>query len=536
MALQSQTKFLNDFSKGSQENANMGTGTMMGIETYSKKGIAQLTKDSTKVSGSVVTDLPIYFTSHTASLIFAQGDTGKVYVSTDTGATWADMTNASGSSSGAGQGLTWYNGYLFAFRGGKIDYTSTTTTTWTQTDWQPNSVAPGIIGTNNFPFLFPNDGNIYFANGYKVGKMGFGTNTTFNPGGTGGADYFYSSSAGNSSGLLPTTYTINCISFLPTNFIALGTGYSGVGPTSQIADVILWNPTLSTYETPLRLFSQAGSGQAGVNQIINRNNVLYAVTAGNHAIFSTNGTSYQLVDDVSLHTTGRITPVSGIGKGTGQQSTAPIFINQYPSAIAVMGNKLMTGVSTSINSLPTGYGNFPLGVWSEAFVDGGTALQCEFTISSGVVVSKNYSIGAIYPVSQAQMLIGWYDGTNHGIDKTEYQNFQNDSSVVMIESEMMEIGTPLEPAVVTTIQENIVRSLLPGQTISVYWRTAFDQPYVLLDTFDSTTGNIQLNNSLKTTTNPIGAAKFLQISLDMSTSDPNLVWTPELKNTVVSPK
>lgn len=516
--------FINQFQKGSDENANIGKGTILGIETYSKKGIAQLSKDSTSVGGSIISGLPVYFTSQTESSIFAQADNAEVYHSPDYGSAWTDV---SGTWSGTGGGLIFYRNYLFAFVGTSIYYAVSPYGSADWTLWKT-----GLDGVSHFPLLFPNDNNVYFGNGNMVGKIGIGTSSTFNPAGTNGTDYLYTASELT----LPNIYQVNCLSFLPSNFIALGTGSSGIGNSSQVADVILWNPTLSTYETPLRLFSQAGAGAAGVNQIINRNNVLYAVTGGNHAIFSTNGTSYTLVDDISLHTTGRLMSIPNVGKGTGQQSTAPIFLNQYPSAIAVMGNKLMTGVSSSISSLPSGYGNFPMGVWSEAFNSDGNALQCEFTISSGVVVSNSYSIGAIYPVNQAQLLIGWYDGTNYGIDKTEYQNFQNDPNVVMIESEMMEIGTPLEPAVITTIQENIVRSLLAGQTVSVYWRTAFDQPYVLLESFDSTTGDIQINNSLKTTTNPIGAAKFLQISVEIATGGSNLAWTPELRNVIISPK
>ena len=81
------TLFINQFQKGSQENANLGFGTMLGIETYSKKGVAQLTKKSTKVSGTTVTDLPIYFANATQDIIYSQGLTGKVVVSLELQAT-----------------------------------------------------------------------------------------------------------------------------------------------------------------------------------------------------------------------------------------------------------------------------------------------------------------------------------------------------------------------------------------------------------------------------------------------------------------
>ncbi len=530
--------FVNEFQKGSQETANLGFGTMLGIENYTVKGTARLTKDTVKVSGSVVTDLPLFVAvGSVSSTIFMQGSTGKVYVSTNTGNTWTDMTNA--GSSGSGQGIIFYNGYLFAFRGGRIDYTSTTTTSWTQTNWQPNATAPSIYSvTNAVPLIiFPNDSNVYFGNGFRVGKLGFGSARTFNPAGTAGVDYFYSDNfvpnqnGTSTGGLLPNFYTITSISFLPVNFIALGTSSA---QNSAVADVILWNPTLSTYETPLRLYSQAPDGANGVKQLINRNNVLYAVVGGSQTIFTTNGTTFNQVADLSLY--------SNIRQTTGQQSTSPVFLNPLISAIDIFGNKLLTGVSTpnSISYYPASNGLYPAGIWSVAFQqDGSNSIQCEYTISTNTTVATaQYRIGVIKCTDTNQTLIGWQDGSTFGIDQVSTTSFQNTDADTAIESQMMEIGTPLEPSVITAIQLNLVRSLITGQSISVYWRNAFDQPYVLVPggNFTSANGDVQNNNSLKITVNNLGTIKFLQLKIIMSTDSPNVVLTPEIRNVIVTGK
>lgn len=504
--------FVNSFQKGSSENANIGFGAFVGVETYSKKGVAQLTKKSTKVSGSVVTDLVLYYASLSESNIFAQGDTGKVYKSTDSGSTWTDI---SPGVLGAGNGLVFFDNVLYAFRNGNIDYHKAPYdgSAWVQ-GWKT-----GLFTQGNCPFIYPNSRGFYFGNGYKLGILRQQTTGTAIDPAT-ASTYFYD----NAIFQLPSIYQINCLSFLPPNKLMLGTGPSGQGTDSQIADIISWDTiSLNLFGAPLRLFSQAGASQGGVKQLINRNNILYAVTGGNHAVFETDGSTFNLVDDISLYTTGRTS-------ATGAQSTSPIFLDQKPQGIAVMGNKLYTGVCTSILSTPNGYGYFPLGVWSIAFTEG-TPVQCEFTISTGTIVSNDFRIGALYPLSQSQMLISWKDSSTYGIDKTEFTTFQNNADVVIMESEMMEIGTPLDPTTIPTIQLNLTRKLVAGQTLSVYYRTSFDQDYALLQTFTSTTDGS--DTGYKVQKNPIGATKFVQFQIHMSTSSPNEAFTPELRTLVI---
>lgn len=525
----SKSIFINNWSKGKSENANIGLGTLVGIETYSKKGVAQLTKDSTKVSGSIVTDLIIFFAQVDDSLIFAQGDTGKVYKTINSGTTWTNITNTDVGSSGTGKGLFYFEGYLFAFRGTKIDYLSSpyTAADWT-TDWQPNGSAPVLGAGQHVTFLFPNNGFNYFANGNMVGIVGFGQVAVFNPAGTPNTDYYYADGTNGTDRTLklPSLYTVQCISFLPSNFVALGTGSSDF---PQVADIILWNPTLSTYETPLRLYSQAPVSEGGVAQLINRNNVLYAVTGGSHSIFATNGTSFNLVSDISLN--------SNIRKPTGAQAQSPVFLNPKVSAIDVFGNKLLTGVATAANgpSYPTGYGLFPCGVWSLAFTDDGESLQCEYTISTNTTtaVQSTFIIGALKCLSSNQTLIAWQDNTNFGIDRTEINNFQNNLGATFIESEMLEIGTPLEPATPQIFQFNLPRNLMAGQTIQVNYRTSFDKDFTPFPLGTFTTSNNGISTGYKIQQNPVGATRFLQIQIQMETGAPSIIYSPEIRNIII---
>lgn len=505
----SQPIFINEFAKGASENSSIGIGTLVGVETYTKKGVAQLTKDTIKVSGSVVTDLVTSFAAENAMTIFGQSTAGKVYKTTDGGVTWSDI---SPGTLGAGHGIAFYEGYLFAFRAGAIDYLSTPygSGNWTQ-GWKTLSVTSGFSSSS--PFVFPGDNSLYFGDGILVGKIGLGTAPVFNPAGTAGVDYFYD----NARLVLPDFYTVNCMSFLPPNYVVLGTG-SATNP--EVADIIRWNPTTSTYETPLRLYSTQGGG---VQQLINRNNTLYAVTNGNQCMFETNGTTFNQIADFSLRT--------NVRSVNGSQLTQPIFMYPTPAAIAIQGNKILTGISTKTVYSPYGY--FPAGVWSVAFLDQGQAIQCEYTISTGTVVAQNaYSIGALFSLPSIVTLIAWQDGTSFGIDAVKTYDYQQTIAEVAIESEMLEIGTPLDPGIVQNIQLNLTRKLIVGQTITVNARRSFDEDFFLLQTFDPSVDGS--STGYKVQKNKIGATRFVQLQVKMATSSGDTAeLTPEIRNIII---
>ena len=136
-------------------------------------------------------------------------------------------------------------------------------------------------------------------------------------------------------------------------------------------------------------------------------------------------------------------------------------------------------------------------------------------------------------VGANQTLIGWQDGTTYGVDLVSTLNYQNNIDSVMIESEMMEIGTPLNPETIQTIQLNTPRQLLTGQTVRFNYRTGFDQDYTALPNGTFTSAN-NYDNGYKIPANIIGATRFLQLQVQMaSTSD--LTYSPEIRNIIVTP-
>lgn len=542
------TLFINQFQKGASENSNIGTGTLLGIETYNKKGVAQLTKDTiaTTASGFTWQSIPKYIASNGGGEYYAialNPSSCEVYYSAD-GITWFD-TGESISGKGA-NGLIYYEGYYFLFASDTVYYFPTGGGS------TPNPVLfkTGLVNNVEHPSFVPIfDNSIYFGNANLVGKIGYGTNTVFNPAGTSGVDYFFNS---GELSTLPTYYIVTALSFLSPNYVAIGTASNS---NSSVADILLWNPFgAPVVETPLRLYSRGateGGGLGGddhplnngITQLINRNNILYATTAGNHALYETNGSSFSLITDTALR--------SNIRKTTGSESTLPVFLTGFAPAIAVIGNKLLTGFTIPNSgdvTPPTGYGVFPCGIWTISFSDSaavgevayglsGTAIQCEFTISTNTIVATTniFKIGFIYPIAGNAALISWADNSTFGIDYISTTNFQNNINVVMIESEMMEIGTPLNPSTVGNIQINLVRNLLAGQTISVYYRTAFDQDFQLVTggSFNGTFTGDGTTNYYSIIQNQIKPTRYIQFQVHLATNNANITSTPQLRNFIV---
>lgn len=509
-----QPVFVNTFQKGSDENANLGVGSFVGIETYSTKGVAKLTRDTTQVDGGIITSLPISSASND-TYVWVQEINGNISLSTNSGDTWVDVSNP--NSTGSGQGIVFFDGILYEFRGGEIWYQKSPygSGNWSGSAWQT-----GLSTDFATPFIFPSDYGFYFGNGNNIGLAQESTGgVPIDPATP--STYNYSATILT----LPPLYTVTSLSFLPPSQLMIGTG-SAYNP--QVADIISWDTiSKNKFGPPLRLYSPAGEGANGVNQLINRNNVLYAVTGGNMCLYETDGTHFQLLEDFSLRTSWR--------QPNGAQASFPVFLNPQNSAVAILGNKILFGVSTSI-STGTGspYGLFPMGIWTYAFAEQDTSTQLEFTISTGTIRTngfQTFSIGVIIPVSQNQAIIGWQDNNSYGLDKIDLDNFQTDGNTVVIQSQMYEIGSPLNRPAVNKVEINLVNTLQTGQTIAVYGRSTFDQDFTLWDTF---TGDGTQNYYFTTVPNPLGANTFFQLQLKMATTMTLQKFTPQIRNVIIT--
>ena len=561
--------FINKFEKGTQENPSIGYGAMVGYDMYSKKGIAQLAKKSTCVydleSGGLGEYPHFFAVSGLGTTWWMLSNLGNVYYASSASASnWISAGFPTGATGGvSGNGMINFQNYMFVFTNTNIYYTASNTPTagtwvnWTDTKSlgvlaSPSDVSSSPITALHYPFLFPSNRGVYFGNASSNGVVGFwGQNgtTTFDPAGTAGTGFLYNNTAFSPPS---NTYITGVINFLPPNNLAIAS-YAFQDPAS--ADLITWDTVSSNkFSPPLRLPSaqQANSAgvpiNSGIKQMVNRNQVLYAVSGGNHTIYETNSANFNLIDSLNLYSN-----VRGTG---GAETNLPPFFNSYPQAITVMGNKILTGVSTPPNNslYPTG-GIFPFGVWSIAFHDDGTkSTQCEFTlptiftggVAQTVIVSptgaNSYAkITSLMPVSTNKLLVGYrFYNANlgsvgsgiacSGIALVDTTAFIDDITKTSMESPMWEIGTSLNPQAVNNIETILAKPLLTGQTIDISYRTSLASDWTILDTF---TGDGTKNN-YPITKNPIGAVQYLQLRVRMATGGSNTTDSPYLRNVIVS--
>lgn len=542
--------FINNFQKGSKENANIGLANLVGIDTYSKKGVAKLSKKSVATTG--FTGAPTGFeTTSTGTYIWAQLSDGGVQYSADGGVTW-QATNTAFPVAGHGNGIIQFQQFIFAFIDAKIYYWKDTAgayggnpTAGAWVDWTGSVGAITSLGASpitapHCPLLYPNNRVVYFGNGGTIGSFGQVGTTAFNPAGVLNTDFTFN---GNALVLPSLTYVVTNLSFLPPSSLAIGVYPYTAAP--QYGELITWDTTSTNKFSPgLRLFSNAttavGGITGGIKQLINRNQVLYAAMGGGHTIYETNGSTYNLLEDIGLY--------SNVRSASGDEVDYPVFFNSYPGAITVVGNKLLTGTATMNNTAtypPAGYGIFPVGVWSITFdSDGTNTTQCEYVLplenttvsppSNGnyAKITALYSVGA--SASTGQILIGFsYNssgtGAVNGIALVDLYKYIDNIAHTAIESELFEIGTALVPKTVNTIEINFSKRLGSGETFDVSYRTGLDRNWTVIQLFtgDGTQTSYHIDS------NPIGATQMLQLRVRMATAS-GTAGTPELKTVKIN--
>lgn len=551
--------FINKFQKGTQQSSNLGTGAVVGFDCYSKPGAVILGKKISSTfsmpnNNEYVTYMDVSNSSNAtpsiavSSRLWAQSNLGLVYYSDNYGASWATPTYAGTPPSGAaasGNGLIVYENFVFIFFNSEIWYAVSNVAVPNFVQWK-TSIDNGTVfsGTtpifeNHFPYLFPNNREVLFANNNAIGLFGqVPAGTAFNPAGVINTDYQYLPT----KLIIPQNYSNNVLESVAPGNLAMGASnlYSG-----QEGDMFSWDTkTNEGFSFPIRFFSGLNiNGAQGIKQMVNRLNVIYVALGGTHAVYATNGGTANIISDFSLYSNIRNANVNNNGK----EYPLPIYFNSFPSAISAMGNKILTGVGTSTNNsyFATGSGIFPTGVWSIYFNnDGSTLQQMEYSLlfTGGNIgsISSYFSTGdfsaitCIKPLSNGQLAVATANRvaafTLGNITIFDNINYIQDKTLTSLESEMFEIGTFMNPATPNNIEINLIKNLLSDQQVEISYRKSNDADWSVIETF---TGD-GTRNYYAIQQHGIGATQYLQLRVRANTGATNPNDTPELRTIEIS--
>ena len=373
--------------------------------------------------------------------LYAVDTNGRAWVFNRTTPNWVYLGNTTISSSPPRpNGIAYWNGYILIFRAGNlaIDYLKygNDNTQWVY-GWK------NLTPVASFPARTFTDynGTLYWCNGSTLGSLI--QLTTFDP--TNAATFTISGSALT----LPAPALINCIEQLGTNLV--------VGGTSNL--LYFWN------KSDLGPSSNIILPETGISRLVTINSNTYIFAGNRGRIYLTNGANAQLYKKIPDHLAGTIEPyyqwggaiysknqlyfsVSAVDANTGAA------INQYGGLWAVSTD---TDAMRIVNR--QSYGTYA-GYISE--------LAQDFTTSG---------VGNL-TFLKTSIVTSWWDGAStFGMDytpasPTPYSNYE-----AYIDSDMIPVGTYLNPTTDTNVEFKLTVPLVAGEGVKLAYRQNFSQSF-----------------------------------------------------------
>lgn len=412
-----------------------------------------------------------------------------------------------------------WDGYLFIFRDGAIDYSNVDGVnggggynhigTYVY-GWNPNTHSVGqsnyLTGSNfsNCPHdaIVGPDGRVYFTDYYNVRKIyqtDLVTPTNFSP--TAGTTYTY------------TTYNLLPIDDVSTCIAPLGTGYIIGGILNE---AYMWDSTSNVISNPIPL------AESFVKKIVtvNTNSYIFAGNRGN--IYVTNGSQADPFAKLPDHISGTVEPYFDWGDAVYQKDRL------YFSAFVT--NNSNTG------NMVTGYG----GVWA---IDLPTqAMWLSNQLSYGTYTgyaSALYSL-PVNPLAGSKiyanlptnpngygLLIGWNNNSNYGIDTTTSNPYTGGQSI--IEFDLIPIGTYTIPRTIQQIEYKLSTPLVAGESITFNYRYFYGDTWKAIKTISySASADSNFSARFPATWKQ---SQWIQIQVVMTsiTSNPSYVRFKELR-------
>ena len=484
--------------QGISQSPHVGFQDIRNLDIFLSPGVVRLNNLIAKASSTTVVTGVQWLVKNpaTPTEAYALDTAGKVYKSSDSGATWALMTGNTQTSC-HGNGLAIWKNYLFVARDSTIDVcgdgtaTGITNANWTN-GWKTIDTDvlwhPMIVSSN--------DGKLYGG----AGKYVFSLDelTTFAPGT--GASYTWTQQALD----LPSSYRIKCIEELGNNLMA-GTWQGTNVYDLRVADIFPWDRSSVSFGQPVKMNVE------GVHAMLNTGNSLI-VLAG------INGTVYRC-DGVNA------IPVAQIPQSVAD-TTGGKYVEWLPGAICNYKSRVYFGLSSG-GSATTNDG---AGVYSLQQTGQGNILTLEHGISTGNFgASTNVKVGALLPMTRDNLLIGWTDGTSYGIDNTTVTSYMTSYTGYFI-TPLYVVGNNKQPKKFIEIEFQFARPLRANEGIRIDYRPDLTASFTNISTWDYATFGGELSHLTGfykgTTSIDIPASELLQLRVYLT----GTTTTPELKS------
>lgn len=422
-------------SYGISQSPHIGYGDVRNMDIDSVPGVAKLNTILAKKSGTTV-DAQVKWIARdpdTPANICALDSNGVIYKSTDTGATWTEISDRGGS----GQGLIIRWGYAFICEDTTIDvmkmsdnsFTDNWATIDTDSDWHP------MVFSNN-------DGKIYGGAGRYV--FSIEQVTTFDPASS--ATYTFTQQALD----LPAGYKIKCLAELGNNLMC-GTWQGSSINQIRVADIFPWDRSSPSFGQPVRL------DEFGVHAMLNTGNVLTVLAGVEGVVYRCDGANAYQVARLPQDLSG--------GK----------YIEYYPGSLMTYKRKVFFGVGwvAGATAVPG------MGVYSIKNTSKGTILNLEHlpsTLNDGTTNCMQCS--ALLPVTQDTCLLGWRDNTTYGIDLSSATSYAYGTDYSgYFDTPLYEVGNHLNKFKPSNIEIHLGRPLRTGEGIQIAYRDGLDDNF-----------------------------------------------------------
>jgi hypothetical protein len=422
---------IDNFQKGIADSPLLGFGKMLNVDISTRPGTAMINYSAVKTSSTNVTGTPNWMVK--------DADTGIVYAFTSdnklhkNASSWA-VKAGNTTSSGNGNGMVIWNGYILTFRSGQTDAFNISGESWT------NGFQAITTDTSWHPSLVGQDDILYIGSQNVI--QTFTEVGAFNPADSGTWTF------GTTALDLPTGYKINCLAELGDKLYA-GTQF-GTGVYGGRADIFPWDRTSSSFELPIRL------PEDGIHQMLTVGNLLYVVAGRNHNIYVTNDSSFELVYKQRLI-----------------DNRGGAYLNPKPGAIIFHKGRLFTGVSGS------GDATNPYGVYS---LDTKTGVwNFENQLSSGNT-DGDVIIGALCSETDDIFHVGWnYNSASWGIDQVGATVY-NTAYETLLESTLYKVGSKYNKRTFQYIEFELADAMVSTDGVRLSYRENLGDDWTTIGT------------------------------------------------------